>query len=170
MIIKDLLKEIGIEESNVIEIMYISNSKKATPSFHLFENFSNSTEDINVEKGCEIKVLDVRTNDILQMISVHPNVDWTDGTCRPTWMDGYLSIHLNKRFDEDEIDKKTHKLQMGKTQCMQCKKLFYNDELFWINDYQGITYKKVCSDECRSNAINDLDEAMESWGNEVIDF
>ena len=43
--------------------------------------------------------------------------------------------------------------------CMQCQKS--KNDLFWINDYQGIPYKKVCSFECMEKAIEELNEIIE---------
>lgn len=48
---------------------------------------------------------------------------------------------------------------MTKQVCMQCKRI--KEDLFWINDYQGIPYKKVCSDKCMQQAIEELNTNIE---------
>lgn len=113
MIIKDILKEMGINKSDVAEILYLSN-KRTLIERSIEADVENKFEiDMDINKGFEIRVLDIRTNEKLQVIKIHPNVDWTDGTCRPTWMDGYASIYLKKRYDENEILRKTYKSRMG---------------------------------------------------------
>lgn len=109
MIIRDLLNEMGISENDVSEILYLSD-KRTLIERNLEADFEI---DMDINKGFEIRTLDIRTNEKLQVIKIHPNVNWTDGTCRPTWMDGYASVYLNKRYNEDEILKRTYKLRMG---------------------------------------------------------
>ena len=47
--------------------------------------------------------------------------------------------------------------------CMQCNKPSQN--LFWINDYDGIAFKKVCSSECMNKALSNLMQASEEYNN-----
>ena len=47
--------------------------------------------------------------------------------------------------------------------CMQCNKP--NENLFWINDYEGITFKKVCSTECMNKALDELIQANKEYNN-----
>lgn len=92
-------------------------------------------------------------------------------------VDGYKYgiLYYNRQLSQVEID--NYELidlnAENKQICMQCKREFEKNDLFWINDYQGIPYKKVCSLDCENEAINDLDEAKESWGYgeyDVVDY
>lgn len=170
MVIKNLLNKMGIEE-NVVDVLYVSGERK--PFLEMDLNEENTIEiDVNIDKGCDIRFTNCQSGGIVQRIDVIPYIETLYRSVEPSKYK-YVTIFLNKRFDKDDIDKKTHKLQMGKICCMQCKKAFYNNELFWINDYQGITYKKVCSTECEKQAIKELDEAKKSWGfdeYDVVDF
>ena len=38
---------------------------------------------LSISNGYEIRTKDIRTGAAIQMIDIHPNVYWTDGTCRP---------------------------------------------------------------------------------------
>lgn len=58
--------------------------------------------DVNksVDKGYDIKGRSIRTGKMIYAVEIHPNVDWTDGTCRPAYCHGYVNIYLNTEYPD----------------------------------------------------------------------
>ena len=78
MCIKDVLPQLGINDNMIEDV--IGNLQ------------------LSVDKGYEIRKQDIRTYDAIQMVTIYPKVDWTDGTCRPAYITGYVAVTLNVKI------------------------------------------------------------------------
>jgi sulfur carrier protein ThiS len=84
MTIRDILPELGISEDMIVKV--------------------NGDIDALIDKGYALRKQNILTGDMIQVVDVYPNVDWTDGTCRPTyglggWETGRgANIYLNTRI------------------------------------------------------------------------
>jgi len=59
---------------------------------------------------------------------------------------------------------------MDKQECQGCKKTFDKNNLVWVNDSNGIPFKKVCSD-CYDKTREELKQAEKenSWMGEPVE-
>ena len=61
-------------------------------------NFGNIE---TLENGYFAKSQDIKTYDMLQVITISKNIHWTDGTCRPAYgsLSHEISVYLNTRIE-----------------------------------------------------------------------
>lgn len=69
----------------------------------LSKDLRSSGMDLNIDKGYEVRKMGIRTFDAIQVVKIYPNVDWTDGTCRPKWVTDYASIYLRKSLSQEAL-------------------------------------------------------------------
>jgi len=81
MTVRELLPTIGIIESVIDEVI--------------------GNLEMSVSRGYDIKSRGIRTDNKVQVVTVSPNVKWTDGTCRPAYggREYEVTIYLNKLTD-----------------------------------------------------------------------
>lgn len=84
MTIRDILPKLGIDESMIV--------------------MASGDIDAEIDNGYELQKTDILTGNMVQIIKVHPNVGWSDGTFRPTyglggWKSGQgATLYLNARI------------------------------------------------------------------------
>ena len=79
MTIKDLIPTLGIKGEDVEDI--------------------RGNQDLPIDKGYSIKARSIKTFRAIQSITIYPYVDWTDGSCRPCYTEGYTTILLNRKLE-----------------------------------------------------------------------